>query len=200
MLLAPINPTITEMRIYLFFLLLLPALEVIGAPQQYVLKAHGIYCDAKYTESIEEIADANSDRSLKRAVGAAVMSGECIASAIDVPALIDKVSKKNTPRGALYYCYTLQEENERQCSDSASITTVAQLQGTRTGDFDVLVDNDKVLVAHCAEDGRVFIEKGAQWRRTSTVFYAGIGQPPLAHIVSQDKERAVRDGCRGLDF
>lgn len=178
----------------------MPTLEAAGASEQYVLKPQGIYCEAKFKDSIEEIADANNDRSLRRAVGAAVASGECINSGIDVPSLIDKVSMERTPRGALYYCYVFRGDNERQCSDGEAIATVAQLQANRTGNFRVAVDNDKILVAQCAEGGRVYIEKDAQWRRRSAVFFDGNDATSREHTVNQDKERAVRDGCRGLDY
>jgi hypothetical protein len=188
------------MRTFLFFLLLLPNLEAIGASEQYALKAYGIVCDAKFKEAVIEVAEANDDRSLKRAIVSAVTSGKCNHSGIDVPALIDKVSTTKTPRGALYYCYVMRGESDRRCSHAEAITTVAQLQTDRTGDFSVVVDNDKLLVAQCAEGGRVYIEKGAQWRRMSAVFFSGIDESPVERKVDQDKERAVSEGCRGLDF
>jgi hypothetical protein len=177
---------------------MLPALTAFGAPEQYVLKSQGLYCEAKYKQSIEEIADANSDRSLKRAVGAAFMSGECINSGINVPSLVDKVSREQTPRGSLYYCYVRRGELERLCSDAPSIATVAQMRAERTGDFNVIADNDKILVAKCVEGGRIFVEKGTQWRRKSAIFFGA--EEPVERTISPDKERAARDGCKGLDF
>jgi hypothetical protein len=177
---------------------MLPALKVYGAPEQYVLKPQGIYCEAKYKKSIEEIADASSDHSLKRAVGAAFMSGECINSGIEVPSLIEHVSREQTSHGSFYYCYMRRGQHERLCSDAPSITTVGQLQAERTGDFEVIAENDKVLVARCVEGGRVFVEKGAHWRRVSTIFF-GVDKP-LERKVNPDREWAARDGCKGLDF
>lgn len=187
-----------DMRYLVTILLILPALDAFAAPEQYVLKSQGIYCPARFKQAIEEIADAKSDRALKRAVGAAFTSGECGNSGIDVPSLVDKVSKERSARGALYYCYVRRGESERACSDANSMATVAQLQAERTGDFAVIADNDKVLVAKCAEGGRVFIEKGKQWRRRSVLFY-GV-EEPVARTVAPEKERAARDGCKGLDF
>jgi hypothetical protein len=177
---------------------MLPALTAFGAPEQYALKSQGLYCPDKYRQSIEEIADADSDRSLKQAVDAAFMSGECINSGIDVPSLVDGVTREKTPRGTLYYCYVRRGEHERLCSDAPSMTTVAQLRAERTGDYSVMADNDKILVAKCVEGGRVFVEKDAQWRRKSAIFF-GIADP-VERTISPDKESAARDGCKGLDF
>ncbi|WP_143167503.1 hypothetical protein [Massilia sp. CF038] len=162
------------------------------------MKSQGIYCPAKNQESVEKIADADSDESLKRAVGAAFVSGECISSGIEVPVLVDKVSRERTSRGSHYYCYVRRGDHERLCSAAPSIATVTQLQGERTGDFTVIADNEKVLVAKCAEGGRVVVEKGKQWRRRSAVFL-GV-EEPVEREVPPDKERAVRDGCKGFDF
>jgi hypothetical protein len=176
--------------------LTLSAPDVVGASEQYVLKSQGIYCPVKYISSAEEIADATTDRALKQAVGAAVSSGKCANSGNDVPMLVDKASRKRTPRGSLYYCYARRGEQERACSDARSMTTLAALRAERTGDYGVMTDNDNLLVVKCAEGGHVFVEKGAQWRRTSTVIFDG--QEPVGRIVPANKEHAARDGCKGF--
>jgi len=186
------------MRKLFFSLLFLSASPVIGAPEKYVLKAQGLYCPAKYKESIEEIADANNERSLKRAVGAAVMSGECINSGIDVPVFIENVTQEKTRHGSPYFCYVRLGEHCRSCSTTSSVKTLAQIQSERTGDFNIVTDNDKLLFAKCKEGGQVYIEKGVQWRRRAQVIF-GL-EDPTGRAVAHDQERAVRDGCKGLDF
>jgi hypothetical protein len=187
-----------EMRKFAICLLMVPALTAVAAPEQYVLRSQGLYCLAKYKQPIEEIADASNDRLLKRAVDAAIMSGECINSGIDVPSLVDNLSREQTPRGTLYYCYVRREEHERLCSVAPSIATLTQLRAERTGDFKVVADSDTILVAKCLEGGLIYVEKGAQWRRKSAIFF-GI-EDPVERTIPADKESAARDGCKGLDF
>lgn len=78
------------------------------------------------------------------------------------------------------------------------MTTVAQLQVERTGDFEVIADNDSVVTAKCLEGGRVFVEKGKQWRRTSMVFFSAA--EAVQRTVPSDKNRVLREGCQGLDY
>lgn len=186
------------MKIIFAYLLVASAISDSAAADQLVLKSQGIYCEAKYKESIEEIADAKSDRALKRAVGAALMSGECINSGIEVPSLINRVSKETTSRGSIYYCYVRWGDDARFCSDARSIATVSEIQSERSGDFEVIADNEKVLVAKCTEGGRVYVEKGSQWHRKSAIFFGN--DDPAERAITQDKERAAREGCKGLDF
>jgi ribosomal protein L34E len=127
------------------------------------------------------------------------MSGECINSGLDVPTLIDKVTLEKTPKGSTYYCYERRGQKNRQCSDIASVATVAEIQAERNGNFQVVADNDKILVVKCSEGGRVYIEKGAQWLRKSAVFFGSIEDLPVERKVNQDKESAARDGCKGQD-
>lgn len=186
------------MKSLLVVLLMLPTLKAFGATDQYVLKSQGLYCEGIYTQAIENIANAKENSAFKRAVATAIMKGQCTNSGIDVPSLLENVARKTTPDGAIYYCYVQRGQDALRCSDARSVATVAQLQAERTGDFHVVADNDKVLAAKCVEGGRVFIEKGKQWRRTSMIFFGAEGS--VQRSVPQDKERVVRDGCKGLDF
>jgi len=169
-----------------------------ASPNQYALKGKGLYCLGKYRLAIEAIADAKNDAAIRRAASAAIFSGQCIASGNDVPSLVEKVKEKRTPGGARYYCFVMPGQDEFQCSPAQSMTTVAQLQVERTGDFEVIADNDSVVTAKCLEGGRVFVEKGKQWRRTSMVFFSAA--EAIQRTVPSDKNRALRVGCQGLDY
>jgi hypothetical protein len=165
------------------------------------IKTGSIYCPEKHESDLVQIIDAQSEHQIKKAIGGAIFSGSCVGAS-STPLVITKVVEKTTPSKRHFYCFNFVDldgnpTDERECSALESVTTVAEERRKRIGDYEIVGEGVGGLKAKCTEGGIVIIHKGKKWTRESMVLPSL--NPPSEIIISTDKDREIRDGCKGVD-
>src|ERR1700761_8893903 len=170
-----------------------------AAEPQLILRRGAFNCPASQAGAVEAIVDAADPEHMKAAFVDAGMHGRC-TGALASSAAITEVRTVRTPNGHAYSCFREPElGNAAFCTLSTFVTTIAAEVSHRRGDYTVTREDAKGLEATCAEGGIVVIEKHEDhWNRGEVVFPPHLDPPFRA--VPPDRESALRDGCRGVDY
>lgn len=174
-----------------------------GAADRPLFKMHGyVWCPEARAKDLERIIDSDSHAEVVTKFRQAVFGGVC-ASGTNLFEVID-VRMQWSKKGRGYACFTLLDPVDRTsggryCSPDGAVATIAADVARRTGAFRVLGEGVAGLKAECLEGGVVLIQKGdTAWERLPLI-YPVMLEPPH-RVVLPDREAALRDGCRGVDY
>jgi hypothetical protein len=180
----------------------LPTLAVGGEPF-LLLRSWHFSCPEKHVAALETILDAQSTEQRNEAIKRAIYSGAC-GRVSEASIQIVGVKQKRSPGGANYNCFReLDAFDQRDlgpfCAASLFVSSIDAEIKTRTGAYRVTREEETGIKADCIAGGKLIIFKQTRgWERMSLVFPKRL-DPPTRKI-SQDRERALRDGCKGADY
>ena len=167
---------------------------------ELILKSGHFDCPAAQAGALDAMADAADPEQLQAAFRDAIVRGRC-GGALRSSVAVTQVRSVRTRGGHEYSCYHEPDlgEGAEFCTLSVFVTTIAAEVARRRGDYTVTREDAKSLQAECNEGGTVFIEKHEdRWSRAELVFPKRL--EPQQRDVAPDRESALRDGCRGVDY
>jgi hypothetical protein len=176
----------------------------------YMLKFNWMKCSNE--QDVIDLANVLYKTEWMKTVSAKIITGACTKPSMWIER-VTSVTEKRTPTGRTYYCFDLLElvqspgllefkavPGEHLCIPPYMLTTVDAELSSRTGDFDIIYDEEMWAAASCIEGGRVQLRKesGALFR---TAQYLPWKSPKFVFDVpaGQDVSKALREGCKGVD-
>jgi hypothetical protein len=170
------------------------------------IAVHPVYCQSE--RDIADLANVNnSGHSVRRLIRQKVDAGRC-----NTPAMLNKkagiVVERLTPeKRAPYYCFTEEVEpgvftKNYTCVLDRFIMPIKDYVASRNGNYRIKNQGANYYRAQCAEGGEITIEKrGSEYYRISDALQLTTDvKVPALTAAGSDLEKALRDGCRGVDF
>ena len=166
----------------------------------YLLKPNYIWC--REQKDIVDLADTVDEKQWQDKLSKKMYQGDCAV----MPAMVQvgRPEEKKTPKGNAYVCFKLIDPTigtipDIECTFPKFVTTLKSEIRSRSGNYRLLISNEVVKLAECAEGGRVTLskEKGG-WVRISMIF--PIELKNLKTTAEKDNFSALRDGCKGADY
>lgn len=170
---------------------------------RYFLRADKFSCIKQEAAALEAILDAKDESQRTPVVTQAIFKGACMGGS-ELGSPIKSIERRQSPGGVAYSCFRLLDlmdhtDQGAYCAPDTSIGNVEADIQSRQGSYRVTMEGKYMLKAECLEGGhiRVFMNPEG-WQRASAVFpYLNLEQ--LTREIPRDRERALRDGCKGLD-
>lgn len=188
----------TALRLIIGAFLFFPALG--WSEETFLLKARHILCDKE--QDIADLVDIADEAQRREKYLLDLSQGKCTAP---MPAMTQVVNlkKKRTAKGNVYYCFNLYSLSvvfpNIECAPPDFVTTLDAEVRSRTGDYRLLRDTDAEKGARCAEAGSVYLVKRQDgWVRKARIFPVQMQRE--TRIDANDFPRAIRDGCKGVDY
>lgn len=162
------------------------------------LRTGNFMCRQEHVRMLEHILDAETPKERDAMVIAAVFSGSCTGASAVASEIVD-VEHRRSPKGNDYSCFRLYEEGDQlNCALNQYVTDIETEIAQRSGDYRILGEGPGGIKVSCLEGGMVSLQKTPNgWERLPMIFPKLIELPPA---VSTDRDSALREGCRGVDY
>jgi hypothetical protein len=173
--------------------------------EDYIV-VHAIFCPIE--KDVIELADASrSGYVLRELIGQKISSGICTPP-YPVNKKAGMVVKKLTPKKQVpYYCFREEIEKGKfseieSCVLERFITTFRNVVAQRTGSYTVKRQSGNFYRVECSEGGIVTLEqRGEEIYRISDTFQLTMAMPSTQAVYAgKDINRAIQDGCKGVDY
>jgi hypothetical protein len=175
-----------------------------SAHAETYVTVNAVYCHSE--EDVIEMAEARRGHILDSLMTKKVEAGLCTASGSHKK--IGLLIKRFTPRNKIpYYCFkealgggALSERYS--CVLQKNVVPLQQVVARRTGTYTSTKKAGNFQKVECAEGGTVTIERrGEEYYRISDALQFADAMPnPLPTPAGSNLERAIIDGCRGVDY
>lgn len=160
------------------------------------------WCPEQHAGQLTAIIDVDGRREIDAKLKGAVSGGACMGGGTSFQVI--NVRMMRTPKGRAYVCFTAVDPVDRStsgpyCAQAEAITTIAAEVSRRTGAYRIVGEGPAGLKAECLEGGLLLVEKGSSaWTRIPLVLPLMLEPPERA--VPPDRETALRNGCKGVDY
>ena len=167
--------------------------------ETFLLKPNYIWCRER--QVFVDLVDIAGEKQWKDAMSMKIYQGDCSP----IPSMVQVVDleEKKTAKGNSYYCFKIKDVNSSSrdvdCTFPEFVTTLRAEIRSRTGAYRLSIDNQFVKVAECVEGGKVSLSKEKSgWKRQSMIF--PVEQKNEEVISEKEVSRALKDGCKGVDY
>ncbi|HVK55921.1 MAG TPA: hypothetical protein VM532_12940 [Burkholderiales bacterium] len=175
-----------------------------SAHAETYVAVNAVYCPSE--EDVVEMAEARQGQILNSLMTQKVESGRCTASGSNKK--IGLLIKRLTPRKKIpYYCFKEALGggalgDRYLCVLQKNIVPLQQVVARRTGVYTSTKPAGNFQKVECAEGGTVTIERrGEEYYRISDALqFADTPPNPLPTHAGSNLERAIIDGCKGVDY